>query len=130
MCGVGSPVHSRARFSAGIIGIAMLTVALAGCTGRDDGVNPATALAARPIADDSRPIALTARPVRSRRPIRLPDHALLVPQPEPNCTFAGSAADERQKLDYERQCYRHAELIARSRLDRLQNVVAKTMHAR
>jgi hypothetical protein len=126
---VGSPVHGRARFSAGIIGVAMLAVALAGCTGRDDGAKPA-ALAARPIADDSRPIAHTATLARSRRPIRLPDHPLLVPQPEPDCTFAGSAADERTKLDYERQCYRHAELIVRSRLDRLQNVVAKTMHAR
>src|SRR3977135_842335 len=130
MCGVGSPVHSRARFSAGIIGIAMLTVALAGCTGRDDGANPAKAYAARPVADDSRPIALTARPVRSRRPIRLPDHALLVPQPEPNCTFAGSAAAAPQRLEYGRRVYRHAEMIARGRLHRLQNVVAKTMHAR
>jgi hypothetical protein len=129
MCCVGSPVHGRARFSAGIIGIAMLAVALAGCTGRDDAVKPA-AFAARPIADDSRPTTHTARLVRSRRPIRLADHPLLVPQPEPDCTFAGSAADERLKLDYERQCYRHAEMIARSRLLRLQNVVATTMHAR
>jgi hypothetical protein len=107
----------------------MLAVALAGCTGRDDAVKPA-AFAASPIADNSRPIARTATLARSRRPIRLPDHPLLVPQPEPNCTFAGSAADERTKLDYERQCYRHAEMIARSRLLRLQNVVATTMHAR
>ncbi|HEX4553747.1 MAG TPA: hypothetical protein VH249_07160 [Xanthobacteraceae bacterium] len=90
----------------------------------------AAAFAASPIAGDSRPTAHTARLVRSRRPIRLPDHPLLVPQPEPDCTFAGSAADERLKLDYERQCYRHAEMIARSRLLRLQNVVATTMHAR
>ena len=37
--------------------------------------------------------------------------------------------DELRKLDYERQCYRHAEMIARGRLDRLQDSVAKTIRA-
>jgi len=31
--------------------------------------------------------------------------------------------ETRQKLDYERQCYRQAETIVRARLDRLQESV-------
>jgi len=60
--------------------------------------------------------------------VPIPNEALLKPQPEPDCTFPATdtAADERQKLDYERQCYRHAEMIARARLQLLQESVAKT----
>jgi hypothetical protein len=36
-------------------------------------------------------------------------------------------AAERTKLDYERQCYRHAELIVRGRLQRLQVAVGDTV---
>jgi hypothetical protein len=61
----------------------------------------------------------------------IPSEALLKPQPEPDCTFppTDTAADERQKLDYERQCYRHAEMIARARLQLLQESVAKAITA-
>jgi len=64
-------------------------------------------------------------------PLPLPARALLKRQPEPRCEFAtaGADADQRQKLDYERQCYRHAEMIARGRLDRLQDSVARTIRA-
>jgi hypothetical protein len=50
-----------------------------------------------------------------------PRRDLLAPQPQPDCDFktSGSNADDRQKLDYERQCYRHAERLARERLRRL-----------
>ena len=60
--------------------------------------------------------------------VPMPSEALLQPQPEPDCGFPATdtAADERQKLDYERQCYRHAEMIARARLQLLQESVAKT----
>ena len=60
--------------------------------------------------------------------VPIPSEALLKPQPEPDCTFPATdtAADERQRLDYERQCYRHAEMIARTRLQLLQESVAKT----
>jgi len=63
--------------------------------------------------------------------VAMPSQALLKPQPEPDCTFPATdtAADERQKLDYERQCYRHAEMIARTRLQLLQESVAKTTAA-
>jgi hypothetical protein len=59
--------------------------------------------------------------------IRRPDRALLTPQPAPDCEFKASDLktidpDEwaRLKVDFERQCYRHAEKIARDRLRRLQ----------
>jgi len=55
----------------------------------------------------------------------LPDAALLAPQPEPDCAFNTDDpnATERQKLDYERQCYRHAEMIVRNRLQMLQDAI-------
>ena len=68
---------------------------------------------------------------RSEAPIPLPAALLLSPQPEPNCEVetTGSSANERQKLDYERQCYRHAEMIVRGRLQLLQDAVDKTISA-
>jgi hypothetical protein len=67
-------------------------------------------------------------------PIPLPDKELLVPQLEPSCEagnkFNGNQADaERMKLDYERQCYRQAEIIARNRLKLLQVAVGETIKA-
>jgi hypothetical protein len=63
--------------------------------------------------------------------VPIPSEALLQPQPEPDCRFpeTDTAADERQKLDYERQCYRHAEMIARARLQLLQESVVKAVTA-
>jgi hypothetical protein len=68
---------------------------------------------------------------KSRTPIPLPAAPLLSPQPEPSCEFetTESNADERQKVEYERQCYRHAEMIVRSRLQLLQDSVDKTINA-
>jgi hypothetical protein len=59
------------------------------------------------------------------------------PQPAPEPLSSGAHprrcgdinADDRQKLDYERQCYRHTEIIARDRLQLLQNAVDKTVDA-
>jgi hypothetical protein len=61
----------------------------------------------------------------------LPGPNLLNPLPAPNCEFVStdSNVDDRQKLDYERQCYRHAEIIARNRLRQLQVSVDRTIHA-
>jgi hypothetical protein len=42
---------------------------------------------------------------------------------------AGDPAGERARLDYERQCYRHAELIVRDRLERLQGAVGETINS-
>jgi hypothetical protein len=64
-----------------------------------------------------------------RNPIPIPEASLLTPQSEPSCAPADTSADERQKLDYERQCYRHAEIIVRSRLHLLQDSVDETIGA-
>jgi len=62
---------------------------------------------------------------------RHPDQALLEPQLAPNCEFK-RAADikavdpdewERLRSEYERQCYRDAERLARERLSQLQDAV-------
>jgi hypothetical protein len=64
----------------------------------------------------------------------MPETALLKPQPAPKCDARSRSAAQQQsasaatadpdarlrQLDYEAQCYRHAEMIARSRLGRLQ----------
>jgi hypothetical protein len=71
----------------------------------------------------------------SRLPIPLPDQALLDPQPDPSCEFKASPTDPktdeavRMKLDYERQCHRHAEIIVRSRLQQLQVSIGATIKA-
>jgi hypothetical protein len=64
---------------------------------------------------------------RSEPRIRRPDRALLAPQRAPDCEFAVSDLKTvdpdqwvRLKLDYERQCYQHAEKIVRDRLRLLQ----------
>jgi hypothetical protein len=83
--------------------------------------------------------SIATRP-RLGTPIPLPEPALLSPQPEPDCEFKTSESktdasgkvppeEERMKLDYERQCYRHAEMIVRGRLDLLQSSVDKTINA-
>jgi len=75
--------------------------------------------------------------------VPMPEGALLQPLPAPRCeqrnaakvaanadAKAGDDAEAlRAKLDYERQCYRHAEIIARGKLRNLQTSVAQTMVA-
>ena len=67
--------------------------------------------------------------------IPLPDRSLLEPQPEPDCKFKDAlsnpitAEQMRMKLDYEQQCYRQAEEIARTRLQQLQDSIGKTIRA-
>jgi hypothetical protein len=55
------------------------------------------------------------------------ERALLAPQPAPDCVFKSPEHDAvdadllaRLKLDYERHCYQHAELVVRNRLRLLQ----------
>jgi TPR repeat protein len=70
---------------------------------------------------------LYAQPAGEARasPAGISDAALLSAQPEPDCVFRTDDPNvsERQQLDYERQCYRHAEMIARHRLEMLQNAI-------
>jgi len=67
----------------------------------------------------------------SKTAVPLPDSDLLVPAPEPNCKLDAPdlKADDARRLDYERQCYRAAEVFARSRLLLLQTSVDKTVEA-
>lgn len=80
----------------------------------------------------------------SRTSIPLPSRALLTPPPDFNCEFKGDEAAGatqpsptraqadaalRMKLDYERQCYRHNEMILRTGLRQLQVSVGETIKA-
>jgi hypothetical protein len=90
---------------------------LAGC----DYYRPATFI---------QPVRMAPRPM-SRATIAPPVRELLVAPEAPDCEFKTNDpnADERQKLDYERQCYRHAEMIARERLQLLQASVRRMAKA-
>jgi hypothetical protein len=85
----------------------------------------------------------------ARTLIPLPNRALLTPPAEFNCELKAASPDEapsqsspgpppaqadgdtalRAKLDYERQCYRHAEMILRDRLQLLQARTGETIKA-
>jgi hypothetical protein len=85
--------------------LALSIVAVGGCT----------------TTDSSHPVQTVAKAI--------PWRALLRRQPEPDCAFRGPVSDPitaeetRQKLDYEQQCYRASERIARARLEKLQDAV-------
>ena len=91
----------------------------------------AAPLVSQPVNSEKDTESKRSTESRTEASIPLPAAPLLSPQPEPNCEVetTGSSADERQKLDYERQCYRHAEMIVRSRLQLLQGSVDKTISA-
>jgi len=74
----------------------------------------------------------------STKLIPVPGRALLQAQPEPDCQFnvigqGDTLLDTNDvalmKLDYERQCYRKAEMIVRTRLRLLQVSVGETIKA-
>jgi hypothetical protein len=87
--------------------------------------------------------------LEARTAIPLPNPTLLAAPVEFNCEFKAASSDEalgqsspglppaqtdpdavlRAKLDYERQCYRHAEMILRDRLLELQAAVGETVKA-
>jgi len=117
-------VFRQARLLAKVLSAACFAVTLGAC-------NSAKSYSGIPFRHDS------SRP-DIRKPIPLPRSALLKPQPAPNCTFKPTepsaqsneaSTDDRPKLDYERQCYRHAEMIARERLQLLQASVRRMAKA-
>jgi hypothetical protein len=90
------------------------------------------------------PAAVSTAGPGSKPSIPLPRRALLTPPPNLDCTFKDSsdAADSapkptpaeaiaavRAKLDYERQCYRHNEIILLNDLEQLQVAVGETIKA-
>jgi hypothetical protein len=108
----------QVRVLAGGFGIVLCAMVVAGCD-----------YAGRRVIQPANTDRSTASGAGTRIP--LPTVAQLAPQPEPDCEFrtTDSSGDDRQKLDYERQCYRHAEMIVRARLRLLQRSVAKTIRA-
>ena len=69
----------------------------------------------------------SARTETQETPICRPDPALLAPQSAPDCKFGRTALKTldpdqwaRLKLEYERQCYQHAEKVVRERFRLLQ----------
>jgi hypothetical protein len=113
---VGFRRRKHAQMSGRVLAVVICTTALAGC-------DCTSRVVSKTVNGN---ISMGAG---SRTPIPLPARALLNPQPQPNCELetAGSETDDRQKLDYERQCYRHAEMIVRNRLQLLQGSVDKTI---
>src|SRR5215475_1734731 len=90
------------------------------------------------------PSAVSTAPPGSRPSIPLPRRALLTPPAAVDCTFKDSSNDAdsapsptpaqavaavRMKLDYERQCYRHNEIILLNDLEQLQAAVGETIKA-
>ena|SRR5215475_4115880 len=110
--------RGRTRLSVRVLAVASFAVVLAGCNQHARGPTVSGTLNTDSSVKSG-----------SRTSVPLPDKALLGHLPEPDCKLKANEADtdERQKLDYERQCYRHAEIIARNRLQLLQGSVDKTI---
>lgn len=106
-----------------MLGVVVCAGMLAGCDRAGRGLTTYQA--------PSPSMRYTSKSAGSKTSIPLPDRALLARQPEPDCEFKTKEADADglRKLDYERQCYRHADMIARDRLELLQNSVDKTIKA-
>jgi len=101
-----------------------------------DPRQPAAAVAVRAVFHRSRPsvrfcfVAACGFAVAGCETlVPLPDTAMLRPLPSPTCEArpapeagkdGGAEAGKLRRLDYQAQCYRHAEMIARSRLGKLQ----------
>lgn len=86
---------------------------------------------AAPVCPPARPRVYSEVRRHTEPRVRRPEQALLEPQLAPNCEFK-RAADikavdpdewERLRSEYERQCYRDAERLARERLSQLQDAV-------
>ena len=134
---------SRRRFHTAALGVlvaAVCATALAGCASHAPESALTASATAKPVYLKS-PSAGTARAgiarVSQQKPnpsIPLPGDALLERQPAPDCEFRATPSgnvneDTRMKLDYQQQCYRHAEGIVRTRLDTLQDSVGETIKA-
>jgi hypothetical protein len=97
----------------------------------------AVLLCAAALAGCAAGAAAPARPGGAAS-IPLPGRALLAPARKPDCAFheiglgdtlPNAAETERRKLDYERRCYRRAEMQMRARLHRLQAAVTESIKA-
>jgi hypothetical protein len=117
---------SRGR-TACLVRVYAMVLVLAGTTtvmsGGAPSAEPVTRRAPSPERSESKPTPQ----LLPNLALIVPDSILLVPPAEPDCEFRTNdpKANERQKLDYGRQCYRHAEMIVRNRLHELQKAVER-----
>jgi hypothetical protein len=109
------------------------TLAVAGCArdqARRDLHSPRHEVGAGPVHTSARIHDHFQQRRHAGLQIRLPDAALLAPQPAPDCEFKGTKVEAmdateltRLKIEYERQCYQNAEKAARDRLSSLQGAL-------
>lgn len=113
---ISPPKRGRTQLPIRLLLVVIGAVTLAGCN--HAGRNPTGS-----------GVAGTTSARSTAAPIRLPDQALLKRQTEPACSYKSteSKTDELKKLEFERQCYRHAEIIARHRLQQLQSAVDRSI---
>ncbi|HEX2363899.1 MAG TPA: hypothetical protein VHJ00_02575 [Bradyrhizobium sp.] len=85
------------------------------------------ACAPGPTPETAQAKSAPARAETQETPVCRPDPALLAPQSAPDCKFGRAALKTldpdqwaRLKLEYERQCYQHAEKVVRERFRLLQ----------
>jgi hypothetical protein len=131
--------------------VTRISLSLAAVERRSEPVANQIAGGTFPVQSTMCPAATTGHPAGSgaRSLIPLPNRALLTPPAEFNCELKAVSPDEapgqsspglppaqadadtalRAKLDYERQCYRHAEMILRDRLLLLQAQTGETIKA-
>jgi hypothetical protein len=84
----------------------------------------------RTVGTSTNTAAKQTKPDITKTAMPVPAPELLTAPPAPDCALDPTrATDDRQKLDYERQCYRHAEIIIRARFERLQDEVGKMIKA-
>jgi len=109
-CAVALRMRSR------LVAVLLCAAALAGC--------------AAGAAAPARPGGAASMPLSAR--------ALLAPPRKPDCAFheiglgdtvPNAAEAAHRQLDYERRCYRRAEMQMRARLQRLQAAVAESIRA-
>jgi len=112
------------------ISVVFLAMGIGGCARNTAHVdtNPARRkVKVAPVRSPLSARAHTEPPKLTELRVRRPDPDLLAPQPAPDCEFGRAdvkAVDPdgwaRLKAEYERQCYRDAEKVARDRLIQLQ----------
>ena len=133
--GSGAPAKARRgrSWSKGLAGL-YCVLALVGCAPppiADGGTASRRATTVPHTASTVRHPAIRVSHTSTASTARIPrpDRSLLVLQQSPDCEFKGllsnpmTAEETRMKLDYEEQCYRQSESIARTRLQQLQKSV-------
>jgi hypothetical protein len=112
-----------ARWSGSLLGAVLCSVMLAACSTN----HTIQGLTGSRTASAAAPTRMASRKFHVRQA-----WAVVAPVPEPDCSFKSGPGDRgsdssealRMKLDYERQCWRQAEMIVRDRLQQLQASIA------